>query len=67
MRSDAFIYMSGKIYILVRDESMVPANKIAARVSMTRDRLSSLVNTSWREYQSLLEHYFEHGQKLVTA
>lgn len=67
MRKDAFIYINGSIYILVEDERLVPKNKIAARVSLTGDKLRGLMNTSWKEYQSLLEHYFDIGQKLVTA
>jgi hypothetical protein len=67
MRKNIFIYLNGSMYILVEDERLVPANKIAARVSLTADNFKSLMNQSWKEYQSLLEHYFDIGQKLVTA
>jgi hypothetical protein len=67
MRKNAFIYINGSIYILVEDERLVPPNKIAARVSLTAGNMVNLMNKSWKEYQSLLEHYFDIGQKLVTA
>jgi hypothetical protein len=67
MRKNAYIYLHGSTYFLVDNEQLVPPNKIAARVSLTGDRLASLMKLQWREYQSLLEHYFDIGQKLVTA
>ena len=67
MRKNTFIYMSHNMYIIVDKEELVPANKIAARVSLSGEKLAGLTNLPWREYQSLLEHYFTHGQKLVTA
>jgi hypothetical protein len=54
-------------FSIVKDESRLPANKLAARVTLTDDRYRHLVSCDWYEYQELLEHYFEHNQKLVTA
>ena len=67
MRKDAFIYMVGDSYVLVMYESLIPSGKIAARVSLTRDKILSLFNMNDKDYQSILEHYFDLGQKLVTA
>lgn len=67
MRNDAFIYINGMNYVLVQHENLIPPGKVAARVSLTRDKMISLMNLDWKNYQSLLEHYFDLGQKLVTA
>jgi len=68
MHKDYFVYISDQdVYLLAMREDNIPPNKIAARVSLTQDKIDHLVRTSWVEYQLLLEHYFEHNQKLVTA
>lgn len=67
MLKDAFIYLNHNIYIVVDRQNLVPPTKVAARVSLTGEQFARLMNLSWKEYQSLLEHYFDLGQKLVVA
>jgi hypothetical protein len=67
MRKDYYIYLSKDIYLLATREDNVPANKIAARVSLSQDQADILKRVSWSEYQDWLEYYFTHGQKLVTT
>lgn len=68
MRKDYFIYMhNDTCFLFATREDNVPPHKIAARVSLTEDQARYLIGLTWREYQEMLEHYFNHGQKLVTA
>lgn len=68
MRKEYFVYMHNKnVYLLSLREDNLPPNKIAARVSLSSDQIKHLSDLSWTKYQEMLEYYFEHGQKLVTA
>ena len=68
MSKNYFVYMTDQeVYLLAIREDNIPANKIAARVTLTEDKINHLIGTSWTDYQSLLEHYYDLGQKLVTA
>jgi hypothetical protein len=56
------------IFCITTDENTVPAGKIAARAVLTEAERQILRNcVDWHEYQSWLEHFFDRGQKVVTA
>lgn len=68
MRKDYFVYMhNDACFILATREDNLPANKIAARVSLTEDQVRNMIGLTWANYQEMLEHYWTLGQKLVTA
>jgi hypothetical protein len=67
LNKEYFVFQYGDNYYITQFEESLPPNKLAARIRLTDAALKGLTNLHWREYQSLLEHYYEHGQKLVTA
>jgi hypothetical protein len=68
MLKEYFVYMyNDETYLLAHREDNIPANKLAAKVSLSPGALENLRNCSWADYQELLRHYFDIGQKLVTA
>lgn len=67
MYNECFVYIIHNTYMISDDESRLPPNKVVARISLTDEVYRAVVNKPWREYQEMLEHYFDTGQKLVTA
>ena len=62
-----YIYMVNDTYALTEYEFSIPPNKVAAQTRLTKNRVNELMRMDWDEYQDILEHYYDHGQKLVTA
>lgn len=62
-----YIYVHNNIFAVTAHEGSIPPAKVAAKVSLTPTRVDELMRMDWDEYQDILEHYFEHNQKLVTA
>jgi len=67
MTKTFYIHMHNNIFVLQDYEWQIPSAKIAAKVSLTDERVDEIMRLDWDEYQDILEHYFEHNQKLVTA
>lgn len=67
LHKEYFVFQYGKNFYITQFEESLPPNKLAARVRLSDAAMKGLMNQSWTEYQSLLEHYYDHGQKLVTA
>lgn len=68
MQKDYFVYLIGDYFFFTKNESSVPPTKIAARVPLTKsavNHLAALAIKNREEYQSMLMHYWENGQKVV--
>ena len=62
-----YIYIHNDIFAITAHEGSIPPAKIAAKVSLTDERIDEIMRMEWVEYQDILEHYFENSQKLVVA
>lgn len=67
LKKDYFVFPFGDSMHITANEELLPPNKLAARVPLTSSEIFRLKNLRWTEYQSMLEFYYDHGQKLVTA
>ena len=67
LNKDYFVFRYGDAVFITEFEESLPPNKLAARIPLSKQAFKNMMNMPWKEYQSLLEHYYEIGQKLVTA
>jgi hypothetical protein len=62
-----YIYTKNDIFIITEHEFNIPPNKVAAKHQISDTMLDNIMKMDWDLYQEMLQYYFEHGQKLVTA
>jgi hypothetical protein len=59
--------MMNDYFAITEYEFNIPPNKVAARYQISDAMVYQIMRMDWDEYQDMLQYYYEHGQKLVTA
>jgi len=62
-----YVYMMNDYFAITEYEFNIPPNKVAARYQISDAMVYQIMRMDWDEYQDMLQYYYEHGQKLVTA